>query len=114
MSSLDLQVLQASYDFTLGQNGEVLGLTAGDSGYESTGIILDDYSQKIFNLGLKIENNLCALRPEATVECALGANTNGSYFLQLEQGDQVISVELSDKQFAQLITGKVVIGQLIT
>lgn len=50
---LDLGVLYLSYDWTLDAEGQLMGLIAGDMGYEATGLRLDEDTIKIWKLGVE-------------------------------------------------------------
>lgn len=43
INDIDIDVITKAYGWTLSAEGEVLGLIAGDMGYERTGIRLDEY-----------------------------------------------------------------------
>lgn len=48
-----LDIIEKAYDFTLSEDGELLGLVAGDHCYEETGIFIDDEALKIWRAGIK-------------------------------------------------------------
>jgi len=50
-SGIDLAVIQRAYGWVLDNEGQLLGLTAGDMGYEPTGIKLDGTDLEIWKLG---------------------------------------------------------------
>lgn len=52
-ANIDCSVVQSAYDWTISDDGEVLGLIAGDLGYERTGIKLSGETLEIWRLGVK-------------------------------------------------------------
>lgn len=46
-------------------------------------------------------------------EAMLAANTDGSYMIKLEDENGVKEVRLTAEQFAQFITGKLVVGKSV-
>ena len=46
---IDYEVIKKSYDFTIDVDGQLCGLTAGDMGYEDTGIFVDEFCKEAIN-----------------------------------------------------------------
>lgn len=55
--AVDKQVIDSAYDWTIDVHGELLGLVAGDMGYEPTGIKLSGDTLKIWQLGCEAWKN---------------------------------------------------------
>ena len=52
-AGIDINVLTHAYDWTISIDGELYGLTAGDMGYEGTGIKLNETDSEAFNAGME-------------------------------------------------------------
>ena len=68
----DVNVLAAAYGFTIGNDGEIHGLVAGDMGYEPTGMYLDYHSQRwleqLDSSGTLSKDAWCGIRLELLSE----------------------------------------------
>ncbi len=53
IGSPDLEITNRAYSFYSGTDGQIWGLTAGDHGYEPTGLVVDDDTFEIWKLGLE-------------------------------------------------------------
>jgi hypothetical protein len=51
-AGIDIDVLSRAYDWTIDIDGELHGLTAGDMGYEPTGIKLNETDSTAYNRGI--------------------------------------------------------------
>lgn len=51
-AGIDINVLTHAYDWTISIDGELYGLTAGDQGYENSGIKLNETDTTAFNAGM--------------------------------------------------------------
>lgn len=51
-SGINIDVLTHAYDWTIAIDGELYGLTAGDQGYEPSGIKLNETDSEAFNIGM--------------------------------------------------------------
>jgi len=57
--SPDIDIIKSAYNFTIDNDGMVVGLVAGNHCYEDTGIQLDEWTTKVWQLGCKthFDNN---------------------------------------------------------